>query len=295
MINNEKYGVIGSGKLGLPLAHKLMINNKLSRILLHSDSSKEKVLKFIPDSNIIFSLLELVRESDFIIIAVNDINLYDIISELAKFDLSDKILVHTSGIYSLEILDRLTEKNAKIAAAHPFQTFYRYTDSLFDDAPWGIECDSEVLPDIETFVKHTSGSPIYLGNITQEQKVLYHLSAVIASNTTIALLDLARDTATAANINYIKFIPKIIETTIQNVYNSWENNDKIPLTGPVARGDSEAIKIHLNALKFAGINPDTYLSLAKMTAHAAFNHKIINSEQLNNILQIQNGENDVNS
>lgn len=295
MSKSIKYGVIGSGKLGLPLSRELLMNDKLSKILLHSESSKDKVLKHIPDELITYSLAQFINSSDFIIIAVNDINLNTLINTISNYDLTNKTIIHTSGIYGLDIFKKLEDKNAKFASAHPFQTFYRYTEDLFEDAPWGIECDLELLPEIESFVKDTSGIPIYLGNISQEQKALYHLTAVIASNTTIALLDFAHEIASVANIDYKNFIPKIMQTTLENVYNSWDNNEQIPLTGPVARGDAEAIKLHLKAMKNNGLDTRAYLALANLTATSAYNHKLINSEQLNEILNIKHGDDNVNS
>jgi predicted short-subunit dehydrogenase-like oxidoreductase (DUF2520 family) len=126
--------------------------------------------------------------------------------------------------------------------------------------------------------------------LNSKEKALYHLSAVLASNLSVVLLEFAKSTSDAAGINAAEFFPKIIETTINNVYDSWKNDKILPLTGPFARGDSQAVMLHQKALKEAGLDNDIYKKLAEIAAKTAFDHGFIDQGQFEKMINSKSGE-----
>lgn len=286
---NKKYSIIGAGTFGSALAQKLQTKGLLNKIYARSDNSYINIKDKISENNII-RILENIVESDNIIIAVKDNSLNDLIKELIAYELDDKLIMHCSGVLKKEVLVNLKQKGAKIAAAHPFQTFYIYSKTVFDNVPWGIDCDTDLYDEIADFVHSTDGKPIDISNIDTKQKALYHLSAVLASNISVILMQFAKSTSDAAGIDAKEFFPKIIETTINNVYESWQKGAEMPLTGPFARGDVNAVSLHQKALAEAGLDDEIYSKLADIAAKTALEHGFINKDQYSEMKKITNGE-----
>lgn len=290
--NQLKYGVIGSGVLGTALANKFMQSDILNAIYCHSEKSFQIAKNTF--NQLATKEFSFVLNSDVIFIAVKDVALLSVIENISNFEIQNKLIIHTSGIHNIDIMSPLKYKGAIIAAAHPFQTFSQIDESTFVGVPWGIECEEKFRLMLEKIISELEGKAINLGLISKEEKALYHLTAVIASNLNIALLDLAFQAAKSANINPQEFLPKIMDTTIKNIFKSWEQNIELPLTGPVARGDSEAIKLHMKAMDKQNLDSKTYLLLSKLAANTAFRHNIISKNQLNSILKL-NWENNDNT
>jgi predicted short-subunit dehydrogenase-like oxidoreductase (DUF2520 family) len=290
----QKYAIIGSGTLGSAVAQKLHEIDLLKLIHARSDRSYKRISEYIPKELIIRNIDD-IKSSENIIITVNDSSIKEVVKEIAKFDLNDKFIFHTSGVLKKDVLDNLEIQGAKIAAVHPYQTFHRFTEKVFDNVAWGIDSDKDVFQKAEDFVKCLGGNAIPLKNITEKEKALYHLSAVLASNISVIMLEFAKSTALSSGIDPKKFIPKIVETTIENVFESWNENSQIPLTGPFARGDVKAVKMHYEALKNAGLDADSYLEIAKIASKTAYENELIDERKYNELMKLHFGANNDDS
>jgi predicted short-subunit dehydrogenase-like oxidoreductase (DUF2520 family) len=85
--------------------------------------------------------------------------------------------------------------------------------------------------------------------------VRYHAAACIASNHLVALLD---QVSRVAPIPLEAFLP-LVGATVENVATM---GPAAALTGPVARGDVETVRRHLDAL--SGADRDAYRDLARL-------------------------------
>jgi predicted short-subunit dehydrogenase-like oxidoreductase (DUF2520 family) len=111
-------------------------------------------------------------------------------------------------------------------------------------------------------------------------KVVYHAAAVIACNYLVTLVKLATDLWQSFNIpqsQAAQALLPLIRGTIHNI-----DTVGIPqcLTGPIARGDIETIKKHLDALqKVAPALLSTYQELGLQTIPVALAKGRINQHQ----------------
>ena len=160
--------------------------------------------------------------------------------------------------------------------AHPYQTLFSADDNVLRNASWGIEAASEEQYFME-LVKNLGGRPHI---IDKKQTVLYHASAVAASNFLNTVLAIARDIATAAGIRAEEFQPEIIKRTIEN--NLGEKHD-FPLTGPIARGDIMSVEKHLDELQSDKILYKSYCHLALATADMAYKSGILTKSKYDEI------------
>jgi len=162
--------------------------------------------------------------------------------------LSGSLVMHVNGSLGTDILEPVRACGAMVAAAHPFQTFGDADPKLLEGIGWGIECDDDAWPLIEEFVKLTGGFPYRLPKTDPVSKRRYHVAAVAASNFTYAAYDLARELAKDAGIPVAEFLVPIMRQTLQNAARAMYEDAPFPLTGPLVRGDMDAVQRQLDAM-----------------------------------------------
>ncbi|MCE2512568.1 MAG: DUF2520 domain-containing protein [Acidimicrobiia bacterium] len=81
-------------------------------------------------------------------------------------------------------------------------------------------------------------------DVADADRAAYHAAAVVASNHLVALLGQARRIASGAGVPFAAFMD-LVRATVDNVD---ELGPAAALTGPAARGDTETIRRHLEAI-----------------------------------------------
>lgn len=282
-------GIVGAGKLGIALINIFNKMSKLRWVLARSQDSKLNVINKIYNSQIIKSYLEeidVLPKFIFLAISDNEINLFA--EELAN-KLGDKLegvyITHCSGFQNADILLPLKEKGAKIAATHPFQTFYYESDTTFKNVTWGIECEEEDFKEFSNLIEVLEGNALKLSNEAIENKALYHAAAVVASNYITPIMQLANQIAKSINLNEQELLATIAKTTIYNNLKSFKS-DELPLTGPIARGDKQTIEIHIEAMKGKPELLRPYCQIGLVTAELAFRNGTLLEDDFYDILAI---------
>jgi len=284
MKNNTDFfcGIVGAGKLGSILADIFEHNENLLWVLDKSETACSELKHKLNDEHLVISSFDEVDiVPDVIFIAVNDSAIETADGEIRKAfgtKLRNKCIIHFSGSQTRKVLKSSASADAKTAAMHPFQTFYKPTKHLFDKISWGIdaeEADKDLLTGI---VSVLGGKAVFLSEETIAHKELYHMTAVISSNYLISLLALSADLAEKAGISAKDFLPGIIETTVENFIDGLNSRQPLALTGPVARGEIGLIKEHLQALENDPDLQRQYARLGIMTSEIALSHGLINRE-----------------
>lgn len=278
-LDNLKYGIIGAGNIGQILIQRLAAKGKLLWVV-ESDSNKINYIKeTISYKFELFSdISEINIVPDILIIAVNDTSIENVAKKLADAlnkRLEGVYVSHLSGSLPLELLSSCKDKGAYIFTMHPYQTFYGDDSTALDNTVWAVEKGDVDLNIINNIVADLGGDYEILTPETLKNKNLYHLSAVLASNYLILSLSFAKKVAENSGINPAKFLPPILKQTINNFIN-YGFYDKLPLTGPFARGDFEIIRKHISAL---GNKPELLEIYANLTKSAL---KILKLENMVN-------------
>jgi predicted short-subunit dehydrogenase-like oxidoreductase (DUF2520 family) len=177
--------------------------------------------------------------------------------------------VHTSGAASLDVLAPARSLSAHTGSLHPLQTFAGRDEhtSPLTGSTFAIEGDEYLVPVLHEMVEALGGHPITL---PPGAKALYHIAAVLVSNYTVTLADLAaglwesfgvdRDTA-------LRALLPLMQGTVRNL-----EALGLPdaLTGPIARGDTGTVERHLDALAAAAPGLlDVYRALGVETIKVA--------------------------
>ncbi|HVN70886.1 MAG TPA: D-glycero-beta-D-manno-heptose 1-phosphate adenylyltransferase [Desulfomonilia bacterium] len=174
------------------------------------------------------------------------------------------VFFHFSGLLTSDELAALSHEGAATGSLHPLQSI---TDAdrarqilkgsifTFEGSQEAIEAARDIVGTIGAFML----------SISREHKVLYHASAVVASNYLVTLLSQASEIMASIGMD-LKHLMPLIKGTLSNI----EEHGSKALTGPIARGDWETVQAHVNAL--VTTFPDmlqSYLALARYTARIA--------------------------
>lgn len=248
---NYTFGIVGFGQVGKTLATYLNQYGLLKWVKIKSKKTS-KIFNFnsIPKNKFIDNFSYLDDIPSVIIICVKDNQYQLVIKELLDCSLKFKktILIHTSGSLTKSLLAPLKNKFLSTAACHPYQTFFIQDVSILNKIAWGIDCYEDIKEDITQIIKILKGKPFFLNDNALKNKTLYHISAILSSNSLIAVLTFAKEILKELNLNPLDFLQPIVDQSINN-FLKYIHNEETPLTGPVVRGELETIENHLNSLK----------------------------------------------
>lgn len=196
------------------------------------------------------SLSAAARAGGMVVIAVPDDAVGAVASGLARAggSWSGRPVFHTSGLLPADVLGPLAERGAPVASLHPVQSFPRkdLPGSVFRGVSWGIEGDSAAVKEAVAIVRSLRGHVVLL---TARDKPRYHAACALASNALVALewtaAGLLRSTGMTEAAAARTLLP-LAQGTLQNVKSLGLEK---ALTGPIARGDVETVRRHLEALE----------------------------------------------
>jgi predicted short-subunit dehydrogenase-like oxidoreductase (DUF2520 family) len=245
--DNLKLGFIGAGTVGTALAVRLAGKGyRINSVFSRSKSSSLKLIELTGQAAAYDTAQRAVDNADFIFITTPD----DVIPEIANSIRwhSGQYVVHCSGADSLDILESAGIVGANVGSFHPLQTFANVQKAI-DNLPgstFAVEGSGTLLEILKTMSNDLGGNWIKL---EAGAKAAYHAAAVMVSNYTVTLVKMAGDLWESFGISReesIHALLPLLKGTLNNI-----DNLGIPdaLTGPVARGDSGTVRMHLETLK----------------------------------------------
>jgi predicted short-subunit dehydrogenase-like oxidoreductase (DUF2520 family) len=186
-----------------------------------------------------------VQDAEVVLLTVSDSAIESVCVELANSFKADAVVAHCSGALTSDILKAHAGPTASM---HPLQTFPNVEAALPKVKGTYAYCegDEAALPDVKALAQALGMQPV---EIASKNKPLYHAAAVMACNNLVALMECALKLGEAANINrdiMWQSLKPLIDATVENID---KHGTKDALTGPVARGDIETLRSHLNAIE----------------------------------------------
>jgi predicted short-subunit dehydrogenase-like oxidoreductase (DUF2520 family) len=225
--------LIGSGNVAQHLI-KAFTKSELVEIVQVFSRKKETLASLIEFDKITNDFEEL-KEADLYIIAVSD----KAISDVSKqFPFQNRIVVHTSGAASLDVLDT---KNRK-GVFYPLQTFSKKKEIDFSTVPLCLEAENTFdFRVLESVAKSISNSVF---PINSDQRKALHVAAVFVNNFTNHLYQMGQEICEEHQVPF-----EILKPLIQETAEKIKTLDPIDAqTGPAKRNDSTTIEAHLEYL-----------------------------------------------
>lgn len=222
--------IIGSGNVAQHLI-KAFAKSELVEIV-QVYSRKKETLSALLEFDKITNDFEELKEADLYIIAVSDKAIADVSKQLP---FQNRIVVHTSGAASLDVLDA---KNRK-GVFYPLQTFSKNKDLDFSTVPICLEAENTFDFRVLESVAKSISNAVFA--INSDQRKALHVAAVFVNNFTNHLYQTGQEICEEHQVPF-----EILRPLIQETANKINTLDPIDAqTGPAKRNDNTTIEAHL--------------------------------------------------
>jgi predicted short-subunit dehydrogenase-like oxidoreductase (DUF2520 family) len=253
--NQSTMSVVGAGRVGTTLAIMLYhAGYRVISVISQKKNSARKLARLVRCEDYSDSLSDIHSTTRIILIAVPEEDILGIAEEIAEcsnLNFSKLAVFHTSGSLTSDALLPLREKGAIVFSLHPIQSFSKASTLAHQlvrmkNIAYGFEGNRTALPLARQLVKALCGTIV---QIPKEEKILYHIACIFASNYSTALLGVVDELMkrVGGGIKIRHFEP-LVKTSIENAF---QQTPVRALTGPIARGSSKTIEKHLHELRKA--------------------------------------------
>jgi predicted short-subunit dehydrogenase-like oxidoreductase (DUF2520 family) len=227
--------IIGTGNVAhcfgqLLKIHGHQVKQVVSRQLAHAQELGEMLNAAYTDD-----LLDINMEADIYLLAVNDAAITELNDQLR---LGKRIVAHTAGAVSLDAISRISTHTGVL---YPLQSI-RKEIKTYPPIPVMLEASSdEVLRRLQALAQSISGSVTVTNS---EQRLKYHLTAVLCNNFTNHLIAQAKAYCEKEQLDFALLQPIIKETFDRLEKYAPETVQ----TGPAMRQDETTMSLHRELL-----------------------------------------------
>lgn len=277
-------GIISAGRVGTALGVALeRAEHVVVACSAISNQSRERAAARLPDTAVL-PVQDVAARAELLLLAVPDAELVALISGLAATDAvrPGTIVVHTSGMNGVGVLEPLTAQGCIPLAIHPAMTFTGSDEDIarLPDTCFGVTALDEIGYAIgQALVLEIGGEPF---RVREDARMLYHSALAHAGNHLITVvLDAVEALRAALRGQELlgqelvgdapgglaeRIVGPLARASLENAL----QRGQAALTGPVARGDAAAVAAHLRA--FGEVDPElaqAYRSNSLRTAQRA--------------------------
>lgn len=190
------------------------------------------------------------QTADIYIIAVSDMAIHECVQH---FHLADKLVVHTAGSVTKEVLRNISKHYGVL---YPLQSLRKEMETI-PQIPFLIDGNND--ESIEKIYRFASGLSPFVKVIHDEDRLKLHAAAVIVSNFTNHLYAIAEDFCHIEHVDFDLLKPLILETASRIMTQS----PGAVQTGPAVRKDIQTLDKHLRLLTKHPKLRTTYLRLTE--------------------------------
>jgi predicted short-subunit dehydrogenase-like oxidoreductase (DUF2520 family) len=173
----------------------------------------------------------------------------------------NKLVLHSSGALTSDVLAPLRKKGAHTASLHPMMTFVRDGAGIdISKVPFAVEGDRNGVAAAKEIIRRLNAEVF---EIRKENKVLYHALGSFSSPMIVATLVTAERVGKAAGLSQ-KDVRKIMTPIfLQTSVNFLQRGAAAAFSGPIKRGDLNTIRRHLEKLEKVPGAAEVYRALVK--------------------------------
>jgi len=234
-MKSYKVVIIGGGNVAHHLIRSITSSgNKLIQIYNRTPGN---ISATSSSTNVTGLINSISKDGDIYIICVKDTAIADIAANLR---LENKLVVHTSGNRSMNLLSNCSEN---YGVFYPIQSFTKNIPINFRKIPIVIEASNNEAQEMLVEFSRTISQQVILMNEIDRQKL--NIAGVFVNNFTNYIYSIAYDYLKKENIDFT-----ILQPLIQNTIDKLQLGiPKEMQTGPAMRNDQETIKNHIELLQ----------------------------------------------
>jgi len=250
---SENVVIVGPGRMGLALGAALLQARAVERLIFYGRSIE-------PPPHPIFEPSEVAAEyrigphpvpvgTTILILAVPDSALSEVAHDLALTGPAPAgcAVFHLSGALSTEVLAPLHGVGYTVGSIHPLQAVadpWLSGDRLMG-AAFAIAGEPAALVAARRVVDELAGRALV---IAPTRRPVYHAAASVASNFLVALMAFAVRLMDQAGVPEADALPALLPLVRGTLDNLEQLGVPAALTGPIARGDVDTVRLHLARL-----------------------------------------------
>ncbi|MGB7284301.1 MAG: Rossmann-like and DUF2520 domain-containing protein [Candidatus Acidiferrum sp.] len=242
--------IIGAGRVGRAVGRRMReLDWSIGAVVTLSEPSARKAVRFIGAGHAHAFLTRKVLAAQLILITTQDRQVAEAADELARIgaeELRGKIVLHTSGSLSSEVLDPVRRCGAAVGSMHPLQTFSGVGVPPLEGKVFAIEGDAAAVRTARQIARGLGAVPVL---IEGSKKPLYHAAGALAAGNVLALMEAATRLMTAAGMKRREAVRALLPLTRQVLENFERLGPRAAWTGPLSRGDYNVVAAHREAMK----------------------------------------------
>lgn len=186
--------------------------------------------------------VEACRQAEVALLCVPDAAIVEAVEAISVAVPPLRLVGHTSGATTLDVLAPARERGAATFSIHPLQTVPG-PDADLAGAPCAIAGSDPEAAELAGVLGERLGMRPFA--VPEERRAAYHAAASIASNLLVAVEESATDLLARAGVEGARdLLAPLVLRTAEN----WADHGGEALTGPIARGDEATVTRHLEAL-----------------------------------------------
>lgn len=241
--------LIGAGRVGSSLALALARAGHPMPVVVDAGEARAmEVSRAVGAGRFGTTLADELGLADIILMALPDREIGGMAGRLAAsgFLRPGQVLCHTSGLLPSSEMAAAGPAGCRLVSMHPMLSFNARFAPIPQQFPvyFGLEGDQAGVDLALELVESLGGIPVRL---TPLQKARYHAGCVLATGMTAALLRLSQEVFDGLGLSddSLGMVQSLAGSALANVMRT-----DIPraLTGPLVRGDADAVAAHLEAL-----------------------------------------------
>ncbi|HEY2171915.1 MAG TPA: DUF2520 domain-containing protein [Candidatus Angelobacter sp.] len=171
-----------------------------------------------------------------------------------------KIVLHSSGALSSDVLSPLKRKGASTASLHPMMTFVPGATPRMEEVPFAVEGESRAVVVARKIVRDLGAESF---PIKKAAKPLYHALGSFSSPLIVAALVTAERVGHGAGLTASQTRRVMAPILRQTLKNYAERGAAAAFSGPIKRGDLNTVLRHLKELKRVPGASEVYRALVK--------------------------------
>ena len=263
MAGKPSIAIIGPGRLGAALGLALAeagfpVEEMVCRNKPTSLRKARELAKKLGAARV--TLPQSPLKADLLWLCVPDREISRVARELAGTTPRGKIAFHSSGALASDELRALRKRGMAVASVHPMMTFVGGSVTSFRGVPWGLEGDKAALRMARRIARALGGESFVL---SKQAKPAYHAWGAFLSPLLVAALVASEQAARAAGLSAAEARKRMMPIVGQTLANYAALGPAGAFSGPLVRGDTEVVRMHLKALKKTPESRRVYLALAQ--------------------------------
>jgi predicted short-subunit dehydrogenase-like oxidoreductase (DUF2520 family) len=246
---SEGIFIIGGGAVGTALGRGLVsAGREVAGVFCRTEERAARAATSIGTTPHSGELPHAIRDAQVIVVAVIDPAIGEVVEQALAADLvaENQVWLHCSGALTGRVLDPLSGRCRGRGSLHPALAFPAGRQTEIPPGTWfAVAGDAAAIAVAEGLVGALSGRAV---RVPDGSRATYHAALVMASNYLVALLAEARLTLSSAGVDPDEIEPLLLALASSAINGAKDAGVEASLTGPIRRGDAEAVERHLSAL-----------------------------------------------